>query len=37
MPPAAARLLTTTYHHDSAQGNAQLNALASGDLAGLRL
>ncbi|MBS0328915.1 MAG: hypothetical protein JSR30_03610 [Proteobacteria bacterium] len=33
----AARLLTTTYHHDPAQGNAQLNALASGDLAGLRL
>ena len=33
----AARLLTTTYHHDPVQGNAQLNALANGDLAGLRL
>jgi len=33
----AARQLTTTYHLDPAQGNAQLNALASGDLAGLRL
>ncbi len=33
----AARQLTTTYHLDPVQGNAQLNALASGDLAGLRL
>jgi len=33
----AARHLSATYHRDPAQGDAQLNALAGGDLAGLRL
>jgi hypothetical protein len=33
----AARQLTATYHRDPAQGDAQLNALAGGDLAGLKL
>ena len=33
----AARLLTATYHRDPAQGDAQLNALASSDLAELKL
>ncbi|MHB0972617.1 MAG: Sfum_1244 family protein [Thiobacillus sp.] len=33
----AARTLTTAYHHDPAQGEAQLNALAGSDLAGLKL
>ena len=32
----AARQLTATYHRDPAQGDAQLNSLASGDLAGLK-
>ena len=33
----AARQLTTTYHHDPAQGDRKLNALATGDLADLKL
>ena len=33
----AARQLTAAYHHDPAQGDAQINALAGGDLAGLKL
>lgn len=32
-----AQRLTTTYHRDPQQGDAQLNLLASGDLAGLKL
>jgi hypothetical protein len=32
----AARQLTATYHRDPSQGDAQLNALAGGDLAGLK-
>ena len=32
-----ARQLTATYHRDPAQGDAQLNALATSDLASLRL
>lgn len=32
----AARRLAATYHRNPAEGDAQLNALASGDLAGLR-
>ena len=33
----AARQLTATYHRDPAQGDRTLNALATGDLAGLKL
>lgn len=33
----AARKLITTYHRDPAHGDAQLNALAGGDLASLKL
>jgi hypothetical protein len=33
----AARQLTATYHRDPTQGDAQINALAGGDLAGLKL
>jgi hypothetical protein len=33
----SARRLTSTFHRDPAQGDAQLNALAGGDLAGLKL
>jgi len=33
----AARQLTAAYHRDPAQGDAQINALAGGDLAGLKL
>jgi hypothetical protein len=33
----AARQLTTTYHHDPVQGDRRLNALATGDLADLKL
>ncbi|HSJ81784.1 MAG TPA: hypothetical protein VK910_11245 [Thiobacillus sp.] len=32
----AARQLTAAYHRDPSQGDAQLNALAGGDLAGLK-
>lgn len=32
-----ARLLTTTYHHDPAQGDARINALAGGELSELKL
>ncbi|WP_324779552.1 Sfum_1244 family protein [Thiobacillus sedimenti] len=32
-----ARMLASTYHRDPARGDAQLNALAGGDLASLRL
>ena len=32
----AARQLTATYHRDPSQGDAQLNALAGGDLASLK-
>jgi hypothetical protein len=32
-----ARRLTTVYHRDPVQGDAQINALAGGDLAGLKL
>ncbi|HBU30693.1 MAG TPA: hypothetical protein DEB56_14985 [Thiobacillus sp.] len=34
---SAARRLTSTYHHDPAHGDAQLNTLAGGDLASLKL
>jgi hypothetical protein len=33
----AARRLMATYHHDPSLGDAQLNALAAGDLKGLKL
>jgi hypothetical protein len=33
----AARRLTSTYHRDPAHGDAQLNTLAGGDLASLKL
>ncbi|MBU1396243.1 MAG: hypothetical protein KKE84_08885 [Gammaproteobacteria bacterium] len=33
----AARRLTAAYHRDPSEGDAQLNALAGGDLAGLKL